>query len=618
MCTNEIVFEQNGKLYLDSSMTQSAFTKSRFSERMSEQGFFAQCIDGTWKISPWIFTGTLLKSNGDSEMSSASRALAQTVLLEGSTSDGTDTSCFKGHALKDYFDEQDQSPNERSSADVAAASAAVCAAIEQMIDDETKCNGTGAGGIFVAEDFTKIIFLPEDLFETSVTCRGDSIYSEFEGKYVYRTLEGTAALRFTQAAIAYRALTGELPFTQTNTTKRHEDYLDHNFTHLENKICGIDSNLSFYIDNALMRSPHIAVHSKSRVTDGRSLNEKITSQINNDIVKEKNAREEKSMLRAGMHFPFATFYHELGLTQTGSLPDTGIQEKVVRQSSITPEQFASSTKKAARSFNKSLATKRWFRHHRTSLTVSGCIVAAVALIGFSLWHSGQSNATTKGLTSSQTVEMLYSAINNLDIVSAQSSTKGKDATYIVDTISNFYVISKQRSAYDSSSTCVPPASWICWSNNGTFTIYGLSQLTIDGKQGRLTFTGPLKKTHPVAMTQEDGKPIENKQTVTHTVHFFHIYSEGDDQLHVSEHNDTVICTWIKDRWLVTKITQSYTDDTVDFKKYVAAYKDAIAAYSNDAVKIAGALRSVYPWISTESEVSEAKMKIIADNMFNSN
>src|SRR5574344_787660 len=134
MCMNEIVFEQNGKLYLDSSMTQSAFTKSRLSERMSEEGFLAVTNDGSWKITPWTFTGTMLKSSDD-DMNSASRALAQTVLFEGDVRGASlQGQPFDGCTLKDIFDSNDTTL-------ISGSSAAVCSAIEKIMDDGLKCSG---------------------------------------------------------------------------------------------------------------------------------------------------------------------------------------------------------------------------------------------------------------------------------------------------------------------------------------------------------------------------------------------------------------------------------------------------------------------------------------------
>src|SRR5574344_1466191 len=152
MTADEIVFVKNNKLYLDTSMTQSAFSKSRLSERLSEEGFIATCTEapsvenrsGSWDFSPWTFTGTLLKTADDESMSAASRALAETVLLEGNA--------FEGRTLKDYFDEDSTRSSEEEKAKVARAAAAVCTAIEYAVDKEIKLCNNGAGGIFLSLD----------------------------------------------------------------------------------------------------------------------------------------------------------------------------------------------------------------------------------------------------------------------------------------------------------------------------------------------------------------------------------------------------------------------------------------------------------------------------------
>lgn len=594
---NAIVFIKSSKLYLDTSMTQSSFSKSRITERLGETGFTAKRNGSKWEFSPWRFTGTLLSSTiKDGEASEHS--VVDTVLLEGEG--------FDGKTLASFFDESPTSS--------AQAAAAVCAVIEQAIDANIKIANNGAGGIFISSDYNTIILLPQDLFETAVTCRGDTTYSENDGMYVYRSLTGSAALRFTQAVIAYRALTGVLPFADKTTAKRHEDYVDHNYVHLADMVYGLDTGLSFFVDNALMRNPKIESHNATQKQKKQTLNEKITAGIKEGVINERNAHEEKLIQRAGMQFPLTTFYRELGLTQTGAVPESGVRTTVIRSARISQEQFTTEAKKTTQSFNKSLQTKRWFRHHKTPLTVVSCIILGIAFFAFTYWHDNQKNPTTKGLTSPQTVEMFFSALNNLDVVAAQNSSTGKDLGNTVDIITNFYVSTKSRSAYEQKVQCVTPAAWLCYNNSGNYTMFGLTQFTIDGVQGKLDFTGPAKNTHPVALSAENGTALTPEAKMTHTVHYYLVYTAADET-HVIEHNDTVTLTWKKNRWLITALVQNENDTVISTLAFTKSYLDAADSFGKDFVQIAQSLAPSYPWISTKDEIIEAKEKIIAENPY---
>lgn len=597
-----IVFYNDGKLHLDTSMSQSAFAKSRMTERLSEKGFLAEYKDNSWNFTNWEFTGTYVKQCSDENASMATRAMQETVLLEGSA--------FEGKTLKNIYDtEAEENFSEQSKEISAIASSAVCGAIENAIQKNINLPDNGAEGIFISSDCKKIIFMPQELFDNISTCFKDENYSKYCGIYVYRTLDGKAALRFTECVIAYRALTDKFPFTNLNTENRQEDVLDHNFVKLDEAVYGLNEKLSFFIDNALMRSPRIESHKKATVTDKRSLNEKITSSVQDGIVKQKNEMQEKSAQMAGMKFPLEIFNKEIGLEEKGTLPSTNKLNSVERKSAVTKEQFETQSKKSFESFTKALNVKRWFRHNRTKITVVSCIVLVVGIIIFSVWNTHQGNPTTKSLTSTKTAEMFYTSMNNLDVSSAQSCVSGKTMSSKVDIISNFYVTSKSRSAYEPQYTCATPASWLCFNNNGTYTIFGLTQFTIDGNAGSLNVEGPAKKTHPVALTSENGKTLAKGDTVQHKASYYMVYTQGEADITVLKYTDTMTLTWKKDRWIITDLSQDYTESTDDIKTMFKDYTSNMESSKNDVLKTRAVLADKYTWISTEKELLDAKKKL---------
>ena len=134
-----IVHAQTGSLTLDTGMTQSAFSKARITQRLSEQGLLAQKRDNSWQFTPWAFTGTRLAETEDGK--------APTVLLEGNG--------FEGATLGTLLGGDDAARS-------ACAAATVCAVLEESLRQNSAPVPVGGGGIIVAQDFSKVLFLPHE------------------------------------------------------------------------------------------------------------------------------------------------------------------------------------------------------------------------------------------------------------------------------------------------------------------------------------------------------------------------------------------------------------------------------------------------------------------------
>ena len=64
-----------------------------------------------------------------------------------------------------------------------------------------------------------------------------------------------------------------------------------------------------------------------------------------------------------------------------------------------------------------------------------------------------------------------------------------------------------------------PAEWLIDNNNGQCTIFGVSQLKIDGKPARLMATGPIVRDKLPPVTREDGTPFQEGEKVKHSVEY---------------------------------------------------------------------------------------------------
>lgn len=548
----KLVFSKNGNIYLDTYMTQSAFSKSRLSLRLTENGFIATKKDNEWTFTNWFFTGTKLDE--------ATESKPESVLLEGAG--------FSGLTLKDFFETQD---NTRQ----YFASALVCSAIESAIKQNVPLYAIGAGGIVISSEFERIIFVPFDLYETASQCAGTEMYAKSEGMYINKNLKKYDALRFTQAIITYKVLTGELPYTQQDEILREEDYKDHNYIPVAQKVWSLNQNLAQIVDSALQTKP---------------------SQI-----------KSPQTVHKPEPFPIEELFKELGITPEGH------PAAVIRKTTISNEKFKEEAEKKQKSFQKSLKIKRWVRHNKTAIGIAGAVMAIVIAVAGTLTHGMMQQPTTKGLSSFETIEMFYSAVNNTDTVSAKSSSNCKNANTLIDILSTIYVASKTRNAYNFKDKTVSPAEWFQFNYDGSYTMYGLTQFSIETEKGSLFYTAPAKNTYPKPITIEN-PDIKDKSKEKHTVSYYLVYNEGDGSLFAEEKEDTVTLTFTKNKWIITDIQQkTIRESKINYKAFVEEYKAALEQEGNDILKTAKELRKHYYWIPSNSELLEADNKIKAQN-----
>ncbi len=545
----QLVYSKDGSIYLDTGMSQPAFSKARLIEHIGERGIKAeQTGDGSWQFDKWSFTGTSLPH--------------QTILLEGALFSGLPLSAFfeSGNREKEYL-----------------AGSRVCSAIEEAIRQKIQLPETGGGGIFISADFSRILFLPQELFASAASCSDKETNALAQGAYINKVLSGIESERFTQAAVAYRLLTGEMPFNEIDEEKREDDYRDKNYIPLKNRIWGLDAGLAAAVDNAL----------EAKATEGK--------------------------------FPLVALYKELGLTDEGEIPSDGNLLEVIRKSDISHERFDEIAARRNKVFQSILHKKRWIRAHRTLITVACVTVFILALAAASGISTSKTRPTTQGLTESETVEMFYSAFNNMDVVAASSCATGKDANGITEALSAYFVTAKQRSTYDYGFRALSPAEWLSFNNGGKFTMYGITQFYIGNKKGETYFKAAEKKDAPPPVTRSGGITLKKGDTKQLETSYYFVYGAGSEiggreSIEAVKKSDTVTLTYKGNKWIITNIAQKDEETTIiDKESFYNDYKQAFESNAQDAVKAADELRDRYKWLPLSSEIIAAQEKIKKDN-----
>lgn len=568
-------------------MTQSAFAKSRMADHMEENGWLAQRDGGKWNFSEWRFTGTRTRM-------SESGHVTETVVLEGAG--------FTGRTLKDFFDlDFSRELGNAEKAFVIYAAARTCSSLEAASKQKIDVANIGGGGIYLSADFSKILFLPRSLFENAVECGGETNSSEQNGIYVNPTLHGSAAINFTQSVIAYRALTREFPFKSLKNNERLTDYFDRNYEPLRNRIWALDEKLSFFVDNALQRKSGLRKHGAGKAR-GSSITEKIGGILSEDS-------DRKSSIDGGdfsLTFPMVSLYKELGLDEKGEIPAGGVLSPVIRKSNMSQEAFEENAFKEKSRFQLRLSLKRWFRAKRTPITAVCAIFLGLLLVGAMYFQSDSTNPTSKGLTSFETVEMFYSSVNNLDVTAMQGCSSGSKINAFSDMVSAVYVTAKNRSAYNVKDQTVSPAKWMNFNFDGKYSIFGLTDFNINDSKGSVFFSGPLKNSHPKAVSEENGRAVKDKDTRDYTVTYNLVFSDSEATLSVTRRTDAVHLLFHKNRWVITAIqTSDDSEEPVDYRRFYADYQATFKDREKNPVISANLLRPDYPWIPTNSEIQEA-------------
>lgn len=519
------VFLQGEKIFLDSRMSGNVFVKAGFAGKIRENGLLAELNGETWNFSLWSFESTL----SSADLKEFAQDKDETVFLEGS--------CFYGFVLSEYLESLEKEESIK-------ACSLVCNALDALDESKSALSLVGAGGIIVSKDFSKVLFLPKNLIEISLSSLGEENFSDLYGSYLNPVFSGKTAVRFLQAVIVYKAICGKFPFAEKNASSRETDIRDLNYCPLRYAVFGVDEKILLFTENAFA---------------GKDCS---------------FPKEEFSAL------------------------------ELKEPSSSDLEKFKAESQKFLLSQEKRIRAKRWLRAKSTVIKICAAVfIFAIAAV-VSLYRTFLEKRTTKGLTSLQTVEMYYSAVNLLDVDSARASS-AKSLGGRVDRLANIFVTGKTSSMYNAGNDLVPPSVWLV-KNQLSHNIYGISNFTVDGNPCRTFFKGQRRKENPVAISEENGQKIFPGETKEYQVGFFIFDSLGEDSLCVSLQKEKVSLEFKKDRWIITGIQTEIESRFLKFSELKTEYSAAMENCGGDVFACASVLRQKYDFIPSDQEITDAE------------
>ncbi|MCR4632068.1 MAG: hypothetical protein K5786_10600, partial [Treponema sp.] len=449
------------------------------------------------------------------------------------------------------------------------AAKAVIQLLTQAAKDEENIPVIGAGGILVdiSESLPKVLILPENLFKYAANALSPEEYTQAHEGWINQTINGLPAICFLRSSIAYHLISGRLPYPSTNSVERNADILDRNFLPLELCLQGIEPALAISVNRALKLNSN-AVNVPGKKQKGKS---------SEDLTPEAD-------------FPLELLDKAFELSKKTEIADKDFEEKVAAY-----KKSQASRIKASRNIRRN-----------SSLIITAAIVMAVlVIITINTIKTRNSELTTKGLTSVQTIQGYFQGINSKDTTMLMNFSKGKKAQQQIDIVSQIYVMHKQRLAYNKDNGYANPESWLLlatnqerWEKTG---IYGVTNLKIDELPYELNVKVYQKDEKPEAVTKEGNITLQKGDFSVHGVDFYLLHSEGEDFGFVVEkvHEDITL-TYKKDRWVITNIETESNTLPVSNKKFKADYWNAVAKNGGDVLKALPQLRQKYEWLPSDA------------------
>ncbi|MCK9170888.1 MAG: hypothetical protein M0P01_10780 [Treponema sp.] len=554
------------EIKLDSGLNEYAFGKTDFSAMLTDEGFIAEAdgmlTAGTeFAFRAWRFDKIKTIGKGDDAH----------VWFCGRG--------FSGTSLAELFDAAAAAGADNKSKYTAVyASFAVCLALSQILKKHIPAGNMGAGGIYVNSEAEKIriLFLPAPLYDTVCGCKGAETYALLQGIWCSKALafHADAALSFTRAVIAYRGLTGHLPYESGDETTRNADELDKNYLRLEHAVNGINKVLAESVDTAL-ELPSLAQQKKAPA------------------------------VLPVPDLPPDIFYSELGLN------GTEILRTVPREGALPSGEFNAKVEAYYKSKKKKVNAKRTIRRNTAMLTGAAAAVVVITVIAVVQHHDNGNKPTSRGLTSSQTVEAFYKAIHTQDIELLDSISRGKAANRYSDSVSQIYVTNKTRNLYDYTDSMITPESWLYSQSQETTqekrSIFGITSFMLDGQSCSLLVDVPKRNIKPLPVTVEGSTTLSNGCKAVHTADFYIIHTEGENNdIYAEHHTDHVTLTYKDDRWIITDIKPDAEEIQIDSGKFKSDFITACNTDGGDSLQAVLQLKPVYEWLP-DSTVMKAEI-----------
>jgi hypothetical protein len=561
----ELVTIDSKKILLNSRMEELSFSKTNYDSVVTQSGLLAvskNSPDGKYDFtfSEWRFNDVLaLETEGHKN---------RVVHYSGTNPLSSKAKTFLTIAEgNDYFD----------------AGFAICSMLTQAALEKVNVPLVGAGGIIVdiSKTETRLLFIPEDLYKFSAGGLSDAEFTRIQAQWLNLTIYDLPAVCFMRAVIAYKIITGKMPYTATDPLERNADLLDHKFTPVNYIINGINKELSYAINKAL--------------------------KLNANVVKEPGKKKKGKDVE--------------DLTPTPEFPLELLKDsKIISDKEKLPEEeFSVSVQNFKKRQASRIKFRRFLRRNKVAIIVGILAIVVGIFIGINTYSSNMDHYTAKGQTAKEVFQIYCMSINSKDSILMDDVSKGKTVEKQNDAVSSVFVIGKMRQQYGVDSGYEDPSEWfLSVSGNESYflhSVYGITNLYIDGEYCDMNINIKKKIDKPEPVKFEDGKEVKDGDVKTLNIEYDLLYTNPDEfEILITHIKGKTELTFHKDQWYVSDLDFNEDASVITAEEYLTEFNKAFAENEKDHFKTADALRKIYPWIPSVSNLKRAQEKMIRDYM----
>lgn len=509
----------DGKLELDMAMGPRDFAQSRLLTFLEEDGWI---VCGT-SLSSWKFTEVI--QQGDS------------IYVTGSD--------FPGTSLLEFLYDKNSS-EKNSDTSIISILKEVFRGMELVVQQKPEFQLFGPAQILVEKEKdsaeTRLLFLPPTLFKRAIESRSVQEQGQLSGCYCNPQLQGTEAMAFSQGVYLYKGLSGQLPFPQREEELRWADYRDKNFMPLEFLVPGLPSQVADAVNNNLQLGTSFTAKKKNTLQNTIKDTKAVTP-CEPVLLHSVMVAEEPNLLRPS--------------TQTEST------EFIQRRESYQQQQ------------EKELHRKRFIRKYSTWIKVALAVVAVGMVACISGINKWRNEFVSTGLSPAQVCGVLYTALDEQNLVMAKAMCTGSGTKEFQERLSNFFISNRMRTGMNPTALAVTPSQWVQYLaqqetqehapafQQRELWIYGVTNFHLEIPQlpeealSQLPVYPPLRKDK---LRLVEGKEGEKLQAVaTYSL----VYSDGLEQLQVEHHRDSLTLEYKKQSWQVVSVEQEFNNEMVE-------------------------------------------------------
>jgi len=318
-------------------------------------------------------------------------------------------------------------------------------------------------GTLIGDDGS-VLFMPERLVARALESLTSLARLDGAIRWHHPDLSGKDAWAFADAVLVYRALCGKDAFPGADEDAVRNDMRDSCALPARMACPGLDSALATLLDAAL----------KGETGAARNIRAPVSSQKPN---------------RSSPGAPLATQRPSAdAILEALGEPGSGGSERFIHILS-SGEQAALDAGKARylKSTGAAIGAKRFTKKYSTLLMVGLVSLVAVVFIVRGILVSRSERPNTLGLSPVQVVERYYQAFGQLDHQFMEAAVHGKAGKGDIDMITNLFVISRVRMAYEHKEAIVSAEKWKAEGSPSTDAlVFGVTDLRLQALDGDAT------------------------------------------------------------------------------------------------------------------------------------